>query len=84
MALRVEPAENREQDFGMALLSSVFLLGKSAISLFVLSRYHLTYFKRIRRQQASRSSTWKIRATFDKKAILLGFTLSLLNLLVCV
>lgn len=63
----------------MALLSSVFPPPQSAIPLFVLSLYHSTCHKRIRKQQECKSSTWKILATL-KKALSLGFSLSLLDL----
>lgn len=55
----------RECSDGFVIIG--FLLPQSAISQFVLSLYHSTCHKRIRKQEAGKSSTWKILATLIKK-----------------
>lgn len=55
-----------DRSFSMDLLSSLLFYRKVQFQLFVLSFYHLTRHRRIRKQQAGSSSTWKILATLKK------------------
>lgn len=61
----VEPEQQRTGVLDSSVIIG-FLLGQSAILLFVLSLYHSTNHKRIRKQQTGGSSTWKVLGYIDK------------------